>query len=173
MLDRHQAVEPKLDTLRRGVLDAELGEVRTRVEAPPGWLTLLWQELVWPSRQTWAGLAAAWVVIALLQAASHDRPSASGPRANALSPEVMALLEEQRILRAELLGNATVEQFEAPRPASKPRSESAPAWRPAIRRSAEIQFRTMECGELSLALREARTGCEPLDAELGLCAPAA
>ncbi len=80
LLKLHRSTEPKLDRLWDESLAPELqrGRAHTR-EASTGRQNLLlaagwklWRELVLPSRRIWAGLACAWVVIAVLNLASSE-----------------------------------------------------------------------------------------------------
>lgn len=134
LLDRHETVESKLDAIRRQVLRAELEPERPAPAPSAFWVAVLWQQLIWPCRRVWVGLAAAWLVIAALQVLSNGVLSDStARRASAPAPEIMALLQEQRLLRAELLGTVTLERPAAPAPVGRPRSAVAPqrdsAWR--------------------------------------------
>ena len=133
LLDRHQPVEAKLDALRRQVLRAELdGAPRS---APAPWPVVWWQQLVRPCRGVWVGLAAAWVVIVALQALSGGpAPAREVRHASAPPPEIMALLQEQRRLRVELLGPAPLEQAATPARSWPPRSDATPLRGSACRR---------------------------------------
>jgi len=78
LLETHQVMTPRLDKLREDVLAAELGrnsdavseKRRTIFTAIP---LKLWNELIWPSRRAWAGLAAVWVALAVVHFSQHDR----------------------------------------------------------------------------------------------------
>ena len=82
--------------------------------------------LLWPCPQAWAGLAAAWLVILGLNFTSRTSPSPGLTAAKAdfpLSPQVLALLREQRALYSELLGRLEASPPPAP---PRPRSERTP-----------------------------------------------
>ncbi len=64
-----------------------------------GWPTLLWRELVWPSRRIWAGIAAAWVLIGVVNL--HDLRHTELARHDFTPPSpalLMALREPERWL---------------------------------------------------------------------------
>ena len=131
LLQYHQATDAKLSQIRRDVV--------VRMEKPPGrpaeWLPLralrkLWDELIWPVRRTWAGLAAAWIF--LLIANGHltaDRPVASAEATNQAAG-FWLMFREQNQLIAELSGAAepktvTPPNQSAPRPRSQAGRKSA------------------------------------------------
>ncbi len=160
LFDRHRDAEARLDCLRRDVLENELRKARVRLgestpqaaprtvrrggdTAPcpaPVWLSVLWQELVWPCRRAWVGLAALWMLIAALHSFSdNDRPvfvSEATAR-----PEIMAALHAQRLLRAELLGSIPDQADNSAAPAPAPRSERPPASSPRFPSSADLNNR--------------------------------
>ena len=127
LLRRHHQAEPKLDALRQEVLNRTLAasgdKTRERSEKRPAfpkhiWLTV-WQELVRPSRYTWGGIAAAWIIL-LAANRTMTEPGRSSGRASASDKAiVLQSIAEERKLLAELL-----------QPESKPapaRTESAPS----------------------------------------------
>jgi hypothetical protein len=133
LLGKHEAAQPKLDAIRREVLRG----TRPAEPEPPGlvtWVDTLWQQLVLPCGRAWGGLAAAWLVILLLRFWSSDQPPA--PAVAAPQPSVMtqALLNEQRLLRAELLGLRAHEP-EAPAGPSSPHSQVLPGGPAALRQA--------------------------------------
>jgi hypothetical protein len=90
-----------------------------------------WRQLLWPSPRAWAGLAATWGFIFVLQLSSHSPSEHTVKPWPALSPQVALLLDEQRRLVTELLDlnppGATAEPPPAapPRPRSQRRNSSA------------------------------------------------
>ena len=74
LLKHHRSVEPKLDRIWAESLATELQSeampTRQNVFLAVGWT--LWRELVLPSRRIWAGLACAWLLIAVLNLASSE-----------------------------------------------------------------------------------------------------
>jgi len=59
--------------------------------------------LLWPHPKAWAGLAAAWVVIAALNLSMRE-PGPASVKKGSPSPETMAELKRQRLLYAQLMG---------------------------------------------------------------------
>jgi hypothetical protein len=150
---RHRRVQPKLDEVRHAALAqlqaprsadapvrADLGQSDSRrgtsaAQWPGrGGLVIraalkLWQELVWPCRRTWAGLAVIWL---LLLAANIEM---KGPSVMALgdhsvpTAEVVRSFAEQQRLLAELLQPPASPPPAPPRPNPQPRSERPRATR--------------------------------------------
>lgn len=135
LLAQHRAAEPKLDAIRRAVVVAELNNQVTKEQ---GWAqnlvpwflgcsNLIWSELIWPSRRIWAGLAAVWVVIAIVNVSQRDNSSPVMAQ-SAPSPQMMLSLRQQERLLAELIGPSdalVAEPLKAvlPRPRSELRLE--------------------------------------------------
>ncbi len=69
-----------------------------------------------PHSLAWAGLAAVWVVILALQLASRDPTAVAARNMRPLSPEMLMVLRQQKLLLAEL-----VERPE-PRAAERPKA---------------------------------------------------
>jgi hypothetical protein len=81
--------------------------------------------ILWPHPKAWAGLAAAWVVIGLLQFAARDHSQVTTARAPATpSRETILARREQQQLWAELAGTSLTAVADRPRnSAPRPRSE--------------------------------------------------
>jgi hypothetical protein len=77
------------------------------------WL-LLWSELVLPSRRTWAGIAAAWVLILVVNFALRD-PAPAG-KTMVPAPAMMSFQEQQRLINELLADRAQ------PRDADRPKT---------------------------------------------------
>jgi hypothetical protein len=112
LLARHQSAVPKLDAIRREIV-AELNNKEAKAQSLSnnlvswrlGGLENLWLELIWPSRQIWAGLAAVWVLIIVANCAmrDHSQPQiASAPP----SPQILLAFRQQEQLLTELIGPA-------------------------------------------------------------------
>jgi hypothetical protein len=84
-----------------------------------------WRELLWPCPQAWVGLAAVWVLILALNFMTRDEPKALAKQdLPPSSPQLLAVLEEQRRLFAELVGSPEIGDAVRPKPpVPKPRSE--------------------------------------------------
>jgi hypothetical protein len=84
----------------------------------------MWQELIFPSRRIWAGLACAWVVIAVLNLASSEPTTTEVvSRTKPPSHEEMRVLIEQRRMLAQLIGPLSEPAYTQKRAAPGPRSE--------------------------------------------------
>ena len=88
---------------------------------PSSW----WRELLWPCPQAWAGLAAAWAVVFVLNVASRDPVQVAKTSKAAPAPEILIALREHRRLLAELIESPA--PVGPPKPADpKPRSDISP-----------------------------------------------
>ena len=82
--------------------------------------------LLWPHPKAWAGLATVWVLILTVNFATRDKAPVIAEKTAPPSPEVVAELQQQKLLFAELIGPA--ETRVADRQKSflpRPRSERA------------------------------------------------
>ena len=84
--------------------------------------TSWWRELLWPCPQAWAGLAAAWVLILALNAATREPVQVATAQNTPPAPEVLMALKERRRLLDELAGPPAPVELQKPL-APKPRSE--------------------------------------------------
>jgi hypothetical protein len=75
---------------------------------------LWWRALLEPCPQAWAGLAAVWLVILVVNFSMRDEPHTIARRSPPPSPEVIVALQQQQRLLVELIG--TVEKPAAGRP---------------------------------------------------------
>jgi len=109
--------EETMDAARR-VPDHQLSTLNPQ---PTSW----WRELLWPCPQAWAGLAAVWAVVFVLNVASRDPVQVATISKSAPAPEILIALREHRRLLAELIGLPPV--AEAPKPFEpRPRSDISP-----------------------------------------------
>src|SRR3989442_4505463 len=103
-----------LDAVRR----ARGHQLSTIHPQPTSW----WRKLLWPCPQAWAGLAAAWVLILALNAATREPVQVATAQSTPPAREVLMALKERRRLLAELAGPPA--QVEPQKPlAPRPRSE--------------------------------------------------
>ena len=123
LLTRHEAAEPKLDTLREKVL----ATVKPRPKQ-----TWRFEEFVNRARNllrvprfAWIGLAAAWLVIIALQFSARDSTSIPSAAFTQRQPptETLQAVREQKRLLAELTGLIEKPEGEAPRFVPRPRTE--------------------------------------------------
>ena len=105
---RHQNAAIKLDAIRREVLKAEFqdeNQILSFVNLP----LALWCELFWPSRRIWAGLAAIWILIFVVNFSQRDKSEMMAGKTPLPSPEMILVFRQQERLLAEL-----TDQKEAP-----------------------------------------------------------
>jgi hypothetical protein len=132
LLARHQAAAPKLDAIRRAVVlelnseDAKTQSFLTRF-APLRLCcsNILWQELVWPCRRVWTGLAAVWVLLAIVNFSQRDSSQVHLAKSSSPAAMTMTFRDQQKMLN-ELFADRSL-PAEAVRPrifSPKPRTET-------------------------------------------------
>lgn len=131
LLRRHRSAEPKLDRMWSESLAPELESGRAHAREPStgqqnlflaaGWK--LWRELVLPSRRIWAGLACAWVVIAVINLASSEPTTEVASQTKPRSSEELHVLVEQRRMLAQLIGPLSAPVYVQKHAVPGPRSE--------------------------------------------------
>jgi hypothetical protein len=98
-----------------------------RVTPPRSLLSTLHYQLstlLWPHPAAWAGLAAAWLVIAGLNLTNRDASPRLARRAAPMPPQVFMAFQEQARVLTELIGPREAPVAERPKPAvQRPRSE--------------------------------------------------
>jgi hypothetical protein len=128
ILESHRAAETRLDRLSEAVLATELGTARKPSPGRPNparaMVQKLWLELIWPSRRTWAGLAAVWVVLAVAYVTTR-RPY--DPTAHLASQQPMTSWVEEEQLLAQLLDRPPSAPAKAPAPARPASGDGPPA----------------------------------------------
>ena len=107
---------------RGEILDAARRAGAHQLSTPNPRTTPWWRELLWPSPQAWAGFAAVWVVVLLLNLASRDPVRVAKTSKPAPAPELFAALREHRRLLAELIGTPPLPEPQKPFE-PRPRSE--------------------------------------------------
>jgi hypothetical protein len=136
---RHENSAPKLDTIRHEVV-ARLNHQGTKAQSWTinlvswclGGSNKLWQELVWPCRRIWTGLAAVWILIFIVNFSQHDKSEMMARKSSPPSPEMMLAFRQQEILLSELIGQNEIRVAEPPktflpRPSSERRFETLTA----------------------------------------------
>ena len=86
-------------------------------------LLLICRDLLWPHPRAWAGLAAVWIFIFVLNFSMRDTAPVMAERAAPPSPEVIVELKQQQRMLAELIGAGQAREAEVPRFLPQPRSE--------------------------------------------------
>ena len=80
--------------------------------------------LLWPHPKAWAGLAAVWVFILLLNVSQRDGAPVRAEKSAPPSPEMRAEIRQQQQLLVELVGANEVREADRPRNlAPQPRTE--------------------------------------------------
>jgi len=91
---------------------------------PPPFVLQVLASLLWPHPRAWAGLAAVWLVILVLNLSAHDGSPRTAQKSAPPAPETIVALRQQQRLLAELIGSPeTARAEEPPRPGRAPRSE--------------------------------------------------
>ena len=136
LLARHRAAEPELNRIRREVVE-EVDNKATKDQSGIGdfvsWClcgsrTLgrkLWLELIWPARQTWAGLAAVWLVLLSFNFAMREpAPVSEARRETPASSQLKGMLQLREQMLAQLAGPIEKLELIRPRlPVPQPRSQ--------------------------------------------------
>lgn len=126
LLEQHRAAESKLDALRQKALnivaDDKQGARRKRKIFNPLKLpSLVWRELILVYPRVWSGLAAIWLVIFALQFASRDASPAIAKNSPPPSPEMLAAIQNQKRLLAEMLQDGVkANDTDRPKPSRPP-----------------------------------------------------
>ncbi len=132
LLERHGNIEPKLDGIRRAVVN-ELNNTDAKAQSwAAGFAALclgfpnkLWNELVLPSRRIWTGLAAVWMVLFIINASQRDNLSSVTGQPVRSSPVMMSWQVQQRLMNEVLADRAAPPEADRPRNvAPKPRTET-------------------------------------------------
>ncbi len=128
---RQIPVEWRAEILREGRRAAlpEIWDTDTASLPNRSWLSTIssqFSTLLWPHPKAWAGLATIWVFIFVLNFSMRDHSQVVAKKSAPPSPEVVAELQQQKLLFAELIGAndlrvADRQKFFLP----KPRSERA------------------------------------------------
>jgi hypothetical protein len=133
LLEKHKVEEARLDKISEQVVAEHLAtashakRLQPQVLSPMVVAMKLWQELVWPCRRIWAGMAVVWVVVLVLCLGAREQKTAVTENAPPPTADVMMALKEQRQMMAQLLDAAPPETITRPR-IPGPRSE----WRQTI-----------------------------------------
>jgi hypothetical protein len=128
---RRQSPRPIPAAFREEILAAASQARLSRHSSPVTrhWLSTIHHQLstlLWPHPKAWAGLAAIWVFIFVLNFSTRDKTPALAEKVSPPSPEVLVELKKQQRMFAELMGS-TAMSSDADRQKfiPKPRSERA------------------------------------------------
>jgi len=115
LLERHQAVAPKLDAIRHEIINSNFRR--------SDFVATIWLELIWPSRRVWTGLAAIWILIFVANFSMRDHSQMTMAKSSP-SPEMIVAYQQQEKLLAELIGPNEPQIAEPPKTfLPQPRSE--------------------------------------------------
>lgn len=81
------------------------------------------REFFWPNPKAWAGLAAIWIFIFILNFSTRDKTPVVTEKVSPPSPEVLVELKKQQRMFAELLGGNETRVADRQKFVPKPRSE--------------------------------------------------
>jgi hypothetical protein len=139
LLEKHQAVEPKLDAIREQVtagLAAGTTDAPARAkEMVRSWqpdastFQISWRRFLWSLRWHLAGLSAVWLVVLFLNVDRTPDLMQGATRRDAPTPRQLlaALRENQRQLRELIAAPASEPAPEPPKLTPSPRSEIRPS----------------------------------------------
>jgi hypothetical protein len=124
---RRQSLKKIPGEWRAEILSAARAVQITRHASPVSRLSTLNQKLstlLWPHPKAWAGLAAVWVLILVMNFSMHEQTPVMAEKAAPPSPEVVAELKRQQLSFAELIGSPPAQDADRrENPATGPRSE--------------------------------------------------
>ena len=125
LLAKHHAAAPKLDAIRREIVNSQFRR-RSFAAFVLDFPSLLWRELILPSRRIWAGLAAIWLFLLVANFSMRDRSPMALANARP-SPQMMLAFRQQQQLMSELLSPGDVPVAEPRKPyAPRPNSQRDP-----------------------------------------------
>jgi hypothetical protein len=124
LLNRHRSADPKLDAVRETALATAFSGAEHDASRPaeirtpfPLWVAqVLWRELFLPCRGIWAGLAAVWMVILVLNMPAGEKHTQLAIISSPPDKQVLAVLREQKEMLAQFVGPMT------PSPAIRPKT---------------------------------------------------
>jgi hypothetical protein len=122
LLERHRAADAKLNAIREAALAGMPKKSSSSVSAPPRFLDLLF-----PVRWHLTGIAAAWVIVAVLNIDYSAVHETMKPKLYSSSPqELMVALAENRRQVLELIEASPPEPTISPRSTAPRRRSEAP-----------------------------------------------
>jgi hypothetical protein len=131
LLEQHRSAAPKLDALRQSAVAAvcdrristDCVRERRSQTAATMILGIIWRELIYPCRRTWAALAAVWMALFIFNVSQRDKAELAARKLPPPSPEAILAFRQQEKLLAEWIGPNETRAAEPPKPFS-PRPSS-------------------------------------------------
>jgi hypothetical protein len=133
LFQQHQSAAPKLDAIRREAVKVAADVNRrkqpvrelTFTAALANAIRLSFLELIWPCRRIWAGLAAVWVLIFIVNFSQRDNMSSVTGKTVRPGEMIMSLQAQQRWMNELLADRSAPPEADRSRNfAPKPRSET-------------------------------------------------
>ena len=83
-----------------------------------------WQDVIWPCRRIWAGMAAVWVVLLVVNLSGRDHSQTLARKSSPPTPEMIMTFRQQESLLIELIGPSSPTEVERQKTfLPKPRTE--------------------------------------------------
>jgi hypothetical protein len=132
LLARHRAAESELDAIRRAVVN-DLNNKDAKAQSPSDGfvsvflrcLSMPWRELILPSRRVWAGLAAVWLLIFIVNVSQRDTVSSVTGKPVSSAPVMMSWQVQQRWMNELLTDRSAPPDADRPRNVTpRPRTEN-------------------------------------------------
>ena len=134
LLAGHHSAVPKLDAIRHSTVaavcdrrtSASANETHERRSPATARIwQMFWQEIVWPCRRIWTGLAAVWMVLFLFNLSQRDGSPPVIAKSSPPDATMMTLRDQQKLLNELFADRSLPADAEPPRTFSpKPRTES-------------------------------------------------
>jgi hypothetical protein len=111
LLNRHRSAAPKLDAVRETALAEAFTRTEQNADQPAEIRApfairvaqVLWRELIFPCRRIWAGLAAVWMLILVLNMPAGEKHTQLAQIASPPDKQVLAVLREQKEMLAQFI----------------------------------------------------------------------
>ena len=129
---RHLAAVPKLDAIRREVvtgLNRQDAKTPSFVSVLAAWCLggskQLWQELIFPCRRIWTGLATVWILLAVVNFSQRDSSPVRMVKSSPPAAMTMTFRDQQKMLNELFADRSLPAEAVPPRVFSpKPRTET-------------------------------------------------
>ena len=128
----HQRAEKHFESFATSMKQRESGSAisgRDRGNPLLIFAQTLWRELFWSGRRAWAGYAAVWLVIVLVNLADSDRSTPTEAKLKQLPAGMLMALREQERLLIDLMDQPEAKVAEPPKSSvPRPRSQRPVGW---------------------------------------------